>query len=56
MYSKPREKSINTVRSVMLKKMLGVDAQLSSKSEVDLVVFLQPDTTLVRIYGVWITV
>ena len=37
MYYKPREKSIDTVRSVMLlKKMMGVDAQLSSNSGVDL--------------------
>ena len=36
MHSKPREKSINRVRSVMLKKMVGVHAQLSSKSGVDL--------------------
>ena len=35
MTSNPREKSINTVRSVMLNKMVGVDAPLSSKSEVD---------------------
>ena len=31
MYSKPRDKSINTVRSAMLKKMVGVDAQLCIK-------------------------
>ena len=36
MYSKPRETSINTVRSGRLKKMVGVGAQLSSKSRVDL--------------------
>ena len=37
MHSKPRKTSINTsVRSVMLKKLVGVDAQLSSKSGVDL--------------------
>ena len=36
MYAKPREKAINTVGSIMLKKMVGDDAQLSSKSKVDL--------------------
>ena len=36
MYSNTREKSTITVRSVMLKKMVGVDVQLSSKSGVNL--------------------
>lgn len=36
MYSYPREQSVNTVRNLMLKKMVGEDARLTSKSKVDL--------------------
>lgn len=35
-YGYPREVSVNTVRSLMLKKMVGEDARLTSKSKVDL--------------------
>ena len=35
-YGYPREMSVNTVRSLMLKKMVGEDARLTSKSKVDL--------------------
>jgi hypothetical protein len=31
-----REKSVNAVRTTMLKKMVGEDEKLSSKSKVDL--------------------
>ena len=36
MYGYAREKSLNTVRSLMLKKMVGEDAGLTAKSKVDL--------------------
>lgn len=36
MYGYAREKSLNTVRSLMLKKMVGEDARLTAKSKVDL--------------------
>lgn len=36
MYGFAREKSVNTIRSVMLKKMVGDDDKLSTKSKVDL--------------------
>ena len=36
MYGHAREKSVNTVRSAMLKKMVGENEVLTSKSEVDL--------------------
>lgn len=36
MYGHAREKSVNTVRSVMLKKMVGENEVLTSKSKVDL--------------------
>ena len=36
MYGYTREKSLNTVRSLMLKKMVGEDARLTAKSKVDL--------------------
>jgi len=36
MYGYPREKSVDSVRAIMLKKMIGLDDQLSSKSKVDL--------------------
>ena len=36
MYGYAREKSFNTVRSLMLKKMVGEDARLTAKSKVDL--------------------
>ena len=35
-YGYAREKSLNTVRSLMLKKMVGEDARLTAKSKVDL--------------------
>ncbi len=35
-YGQSREKSINTVRSIMLKQMVGEDEQLTNKSKVDL--------------------
>ena len=36
MYGYAREKSLNTVRSLMLKKMVGQDVRLTAKSKVDL--------------------
>ncbi|KAK3700755.1 hypothetical protein QZH41_010937 [Actinostola sp. cb2023] len=36
MYGYAREKSLNTVRSIMLKKMVGEDEQMTTKSKVDL--------------------
>lgn len=36
MYGKPREKSLNTVRSIMLKNMVGSDEKLTAKSKVNL--------------------
>ena len=36
MYGYAREKTLNTVRSLMLKKMDGEDARLTAKSKVDL--------------------
>ena len=36
MYGQTREKSINAVRSIMLKKMVGEDELLTTKSQVDL--------------------
>ncbi len=36
MYGYAREKSINAVRSIMLKKMVGEDDELTMKSKVDL--------------------
>ena len=36
MYGKPKEKSLNTVRSTMLKKMVGSDEQLTAKSKINL--------------------
>lgn len=36
MYGYIREKSVNAVRSIMLKKMVGVDEQLTTKSKVEL--------------------
>ena len=36
MYGYAREKSLNTVRSLMLKKMVGEDTRLTVKSKVDL--------------------
>ena len=35
MYGQAREKSIDTVRSIMLKKMVGEDEKLTTKSKVD---------------------
>ena len=34
MYGHAREKSVNTVRSIMLKKMVGVNEELTTKSKV----------------------
>ena len=36
MYGYAHEKSLNTVRSLMLKKMVGEDARLTAKTKVDL--------------------
>lgn len=36
MYGQAREKSVNAVRSIMLKKMVGEDEKLTTKSKVDL--------------------
>ena len=36
MYGYAREKSVNVVRNIMLKKMVGDDEQLTTKSKVDL--------------------
>ena len=36
MYGHDRERSINSVRSIMLKKMVGEDEQLTVKCKVDL--------------------
>lgn len=36
MYGQTREKSVNAVRGIMLKKMVGEDKQLTTKSKVDL--------------------
>lgn len=36
MYGYARKKSLNTLRSLMLKKMVGEDARLTAKSKVDL--------------------
>ena len=36
MYGQAREKSVNAVCSIMLKKMVGEDKQLTTKSKVDL--------------------
>ena len=36
MYGQAREKSINAVRSIMLKQMVGEDEKLTTKSKVDL--------------------
>ena len=36
MYGQAREKSVNAVRSIMLKKMVGEDEQLTTKTKVDL--------------------
>ena len=36
MYGHAREKSVNTVRSIMLKKMVGENEELTTKSKVDL--------------------
>lgn len=36
MYGQARVKSVNVVRSIMLKKMVGEDEQLTTKSKVDL--------------------
>ena len=36
MYGQTREKSIDMVRSIMLKKMVGEDEKLTTKSKVDL--------------------
>ena len=36
MYGRAREKSVNVVRSIMLKQMVGEDEQLTTKSKVDL--------------------
>ena len=36
MYGQAQEKSVNAVRSIMLKQMVGEDKQLMTKSKVDL--------------------
>ena len=36
MYGQDWEKSVNAVHSIMLKKMMGEDEQLTTKSKVDL--------------------
>ena len=36
MYGHAREKSVNTIRSIMLKKLVGEDELLTTKSRVDL--------------------
>jgi len=36
MYGQAREKSVNSVRSIMLKKMIGEDNTLTTRSKVDL--------------------